>query len=164
MREQEPRRASQGQAEYPCCRPSELWKWRARRVGNRALVCLIDGRARKRRQRRFYDAPKSCPPHRLDEWCIRRYTIKNQSARDGAIFFALSPPVRLHLIPNRATRLTGPGVVMAHGRDSSACWVIWIGPWQWEGLPGEFNVGQAGRIYPREEPEGSFRFFPVCGL
>ena len=52
---------------------------------------------------------------------------------------------------------------MAHGRDNSACWVMWIGLRQWEGLPGEFDVGQTGWVYPKEEAEGAFIFSPAFG-
>lgn len=52
---------------------------------------------------------------------------------------------------------------MAHTQGTDAYWVMWIGPRQWEGLPGEFDVGQAGWVYPKEEPEGFFSFFPAFG-
>ena len=44
-----------------------------------------------------------------------------------------------------------------------AFWVMWIGPRQWEGLPGEFDVGQPGWVYLIGEPAGVFIFYPVFG-
>lgn len=38
---------------------------------------------------------------------------------------------------------------------------MWIGKRQWEDLPGEFDVGQAGWVCPTDEPVGLFRFFPA---
>lgn len=52
---------------------------------------------------------------------------------------------------------------MAHGPGGDACWVMWIGTRQWEGLPGEFDVGQTGWVCPTDEPAGLFRFFPAFG-
>lgn len=42
------------------------------------------------------------------------------------------------------TRLTGAGAVTSEVARNKACWVMWIGPRQGEGLPGEFDVGQPG--------------------
>ena len=46
-------------------------------------------------------------------------------------------------------------------RGDHAYWVMWIGPRQWEGLPGEFDVGQAGWMCG--DAGGLFRFFPAFG-
>ncbi len=42
-------------------------------------------------------------------------------------------------------------------------WVMWIGPQQWEGLPGEFDVGQPGWVRAVGEPVGVFIFYPAFG-
>lgn len=52
---------------------------------------------------------------------------------------------------------------MADVQNGNACWVVWIGERRWEGLPGEFGVGQPGWVYPRSKPAGAFIFFPVLG-
>ncbi len=52
---------------------------------------------------------------------------------------------------------------MVEARSSDAYWVMWIGARQWEGLPGEFDVGQTGWVYTKDEPVGLFRFFPALG-
>lgn len=39
----------------------------------------------------------------------------------------------------------------------------WIGKRQWEGLPGEFDVGQAGWVYPKGEPANVYIFSPAFG-
>ena len=44
-----------------------------------------------------------------------------------------------------------------------AHWVMWIGPRQWAGLPGEFSLGQAGWAYPSGDAVGTFCFFPALG-
>ena len=44
---------------------------------------------------------------------------------------------------------------MAYGRVGEARWVMWIGLRQWEGLPGEFVVGQTGWVYPKDESAGT---------
>ena len=49
---------------------------------------------------------------------------------------------------------------MAYGRVGEARWVMWIGLRQWEGLPGEFDVGQTGWVYPQVKPAGVFIFSP----
>lgn len=36
-----------------------------------------------------------------------------------------------------------------------------IGKRQWEGLPGEFDVGQTGWVYPSSKPVGVFIFSPA---
>jgi hypothetical protein len=38
---------------------------------------------------------------------------------------------------------------------------MWIGKRQWEGLPGEFDVGQTGWAWPKDAPVGFFDFFPT---
>lgn len=50
---------------------------------------------------------------------------------------------------------------MAYGRVGEARWVMWIGLRQWEGLPGKFDVGQTGWVYPQVKPAGFFVFFPA---
>lgn len=50
---------------------------------------------------------------------------------------------------------------MAQGQRGDAMWAMWIGPRQWEGLPGEFDVGQSGWVCPSGDAVGSFRFFPA---
>lgn len=52
---------------------------------------------------------------------------------------------------------------MAHGQGGDAFWVMWIGPKQWEGLPGEFDIGQTGWVYSNGETAGLFSFFPAFG-
>ena len=52
---------------------------------------------------------------------------------------------------------------MSEVARDGAFWVMWIGPRQWEGLPGEFDVGQPGWVYPAGEPAGVFTFYPVFG-
>ena len=52
---------------------------------------------------------------------------------------------------------------MSELASGSAFWVMWIGPRQWEGLPGEFDVGQPGWVYPAGGPAGVFIFYPVFG-
>lgn len=52
---------------------------------------------------------------------------------------------------------------MAHGQGGEARWVMWIGLRQWEGLPGEFDVGQTGWVYARGNSAGFF-FVPARGL
>ncbi len=52
---------------------------------------------------------------------------------------------------------------MAYERVGEARWVMWIGLRQWEGLPGEFDVGQTGWVYPKDDPVGYFVFFPAFG-
>ena len=44
-----------------------------------------------------------------------------------------------------------------------AFWVMWIAPRQWEGLAGEFDVGQPGWTYTAGEAAGVFIFYPVFG-
>ena len=44
-----------------------------------------------------------------------------------------------------------------------AVWVMWVGPRQWEDLPGEFDVGQSGWVYPQDEAAELFSFFPAFG-
>lgn len=39
--------------------------------------------------------------------------------------------------------------------------MMWTGKRQWEGLPGEFDVGQAGWAYTRSKPAGFFIFAPA---
>lgn len=63
---------------------------------------------------------------------------------------------------SRANRLTGAGVVMDETLSGNAFWVMWLGPRQWEGLPG-FGVGQPGRVCAVDEPAGVFIFYPVFG-
>ncbi len=50
---------------------------------------------------------------------------------------------------------------MAHEQGPNAFWVMWIGERHWEGLPGEFDVGQTGWAYPRDKPVGAFMFSPA---
>lgn len=38
---------------------------------------------------------------------------------------------------------------------------MWIGKRQWEGLPGEFDVGQPGWVFPLAEVAELFIFTPV---
>jgi hypothetical protein len=38
---------------------------------------------------------------------------------------------------------------------------MWIGKRQWEGLPGKFDVGQTGWVWPKDAPGGFFDFFPA---
>ena len=45
-------------------------------------------------------------------------------------------------------------------QSGNAYWVMWIGERQWEGLPGEFDLGQTGWVCPRSKPAGVFIFFP----
>lgn len=52
---------------------------------------------------------------------------------------------------------------MADVQEGDACWVMWIGKRQWEGLPGEFDVGQAGWVYTKGEPAGVYIFCPAFG-
>ncbi len=52
---------------------------------------------------------------------------------------------------------------MSEVARDDAFWVMWIGPRQWEGLPGEFDVGQPGWVYPTGEPAGVFIFYAVFG-
>ena len=52
---------------------------------------------------------------------------------------------------------------MVHERGNDPFWVMWIGARQWEDLPGEFDVGQTGWAYPRDEPVGTFMFSPAFG-
>jgi hypothetical protein len=52
---------------------------------------------------------------------------------------------------------------MAHVQDGDAHWVMWVGARQWEGLPGEFDVGQAGWVCPKDDQVEFFRFFPALG-
>ena len=52
---------------------------------------------------------------------------------------------------------------MTHVQHDDAHRVIWLGKRQWEGLPGEFDVGQAGWVYPEDEPAGVFIFSPAIG-
>ena len=52
---------------------------------------------------------------------------------------------------------------MASIQNGDAHWVMWIGARQWEGLPGEFDVGQAGWVCPKDDQVGFFRFFPAVG-
>lgn len=40
---------------------------------------------------------------------------------------------------------------MAHIQSGDAYWVMWIGKRQWEGLPGEFDVGQPGWVFATDE-------------
>lgn len=40
---------------------------------------------------------------------------------------------------------------------------MWVGPRQWEGLPGEFDIGQPGWVCMTGEPAGVFVFYPVFG-
>lgn len=47
--------------------------------------------------------------------------------------------------------------------SDNAFWVMWIGPRQWEGLPGEFDVGQPGWVCAAGEPAGVFIFYPALG-
>ncbi len=49
---------------------------------------------------------------------------------------------------------------MAHGQGGEARWVMWMGLRQWEGLPGEFDVGQTGWVYARGNSAGFF-FVPA---
>lgn len=53
---------------------------------------------------------------------------------------------------------------MTHGQSGDAYWVMWIGERRWEGLPGEFDAGQTGWIYPQDKPVGAFRFLPDFDL
>ncbi len=53
---------------------------------------------------------------------------------------------------------------MTHEQGNDPFWVMWIGERQWEGLPGEFDVGQTGWAYPRSKPAGAFMFSPAFGL
>lgn len=66
-----------------------------------------------------------------------------------------------HIVSARVNRLTNAGVVVADEPRSDALWVMWIGKRHWEGLPGEFDVGQTGWVYPRSKPAGVFMFFPA---
>ncbi len=50
---------------------------------------------------------------------------------------------------------------MVYGRTDEARWVMWIGKRQWEDLPGEFDVGQTGWVYPQVKSAGFFVFFPA---
>lgn len=56
---------------------------------------------------------------------------------------------------------TGAGVIMAHEQSRGAYLVMWIGERRWEGLPGEFDAGQSGWVYPQNNPVGAFRFLPA---
>ncbi len=47
--------------------------------------------------------------------------------------------------------------------SSNAFWVMWIGPRQWEGLPGEFDVGQPGWVCAAGDLVGVFIFYPAFG-
>lgn len=53
---------------------------------------------------------------------------------------------------------------MVHVQGSGAYWVMWIGEQRWEGLPGEFDAGQTGWVYPQDKPGGAFRFLPDFDL
>lgn len=53
---------------------------------------------------------------------------------------------------------------MANGPDGTARWVMWIGARQWEGLPGEFDVGQTGWVCPGDDTPEFFSFFPAFNL
>ena len=50
---------------------------------------------------------------------------------------------------------------MTRERSRNAFWVMWIGKRQWEDLPGEFDVGQTGWAYSKDEPVGAFMFSPA---
>ena len=45
--------------------------------------------------------------------------------------------------------------------SGTALWVMWIGTRQWEGLPGEFDVGQPGWVCPKDDAPELFHFFPA---
>ena len=47
--------------------------------------------------------------------------------------------------------------------SSNAFWAMWVGPRQWEGLPGEFDVGQPGWVYPTGLAANVCIFYPVFG-
>ena len=51
---------------------------------------------------------------------------------------------------------------MTH-KPGHATWVMWIGPRQWEGLAGEFDVGQSGWVYTSGDAVGSCWFVPAFG-
>ncbi len=57
---------------------------------------------------------------------------------------------------------------MAYLQSGDAYWVMWIGERQWEGLPGEFDVGQSGWVFAtgetlRDEGVDVFIFSPTLG-
>ena len=52
---------------------------------------------------------------------------------------------------------------MSEVQGSNTFRVMWIGPRQWEGLAGEFDVGQTGWVCAAGEPAGIFIFYPASG-
>ena len=47
--------------------------------------------------------------------------------------------------------------------SGTALWVMWIGTRHPEGLPGEFDVGQTGWVFPKDDAPELFYFFPAFG-
>ncbi len=48
-------------------------------------------------------------------------------------------------------------------QGSNTFWVMWIGPRQWEGLAGEFNVGQPGWVCTTGRLAEVFILYPASG-
>ena len=69
-----------------------------------------------------------------------------------------------HHASNCVQHSPGASVVMAHVQSSGAYLVMWIRERRWEGLPGEFGVGQTGWVYPQDKLAGAFRFLPDFDL
>ena len=82
---------------------------------------------------------------------------------DPYAYHHANEPVPFHLVFNRTNRLTDAGVGMAYLQSGDAYWVMWIGERQWEGSPGEFDLGQPGWLFPSDEAADRFIFSPAFG-